>query len=193
MPHDVDTKFYIFDKPKLYPPTKQGRLVVVNGLHLSWSSVVSAGIFVAMNPWSSTLFRAIACWAARVSSRSWVRPAAIGLALFLVFGSAPVEAQSRRRPAQGSGSGARTPDTDVFAAAVASFKGKLRAVDKKDIVIQSDDDQTVTFHRSKKTKFLSGTKEIKPEEIPLESAVTVDASKDSVGDLVAVDVIWKKL
>lgn len=122
-----------------------------------------------------------------------MRPAAIALALFLVFGSEPVQGQYRRRPTQGSGSGARTPDTDVLAAAVASFKGKLRAVDKKDIVILSEEDQTVTFHRSKKTKFLSGTKEIKPEEIPLESVVTVDASKDSVGDLIAVDVIWKKL
>lgn len=164
----------------------------VNDLHLSWSSVLSAGIFVAMNPWSSTLFRAIACWTARATSKHWVRPAAIAMALFLAFGCVRVEAQYRqRRPSQGSG--ARTPDTDVLAAAVASFKGKLRVVDKKDIVIQSDEDQTVTFHRSKKTKFLSGTKEIKPEEIPLESMVTVEASKDSVGDLVAVDVIWKKL
>ena len=131
-----------------------------------------------------------ACWTARAASKNWMRPAALALALFLLSGSAPLEAQYRRRPAQGSS--ARKAGTDVLATAVASFKGKLRAVDKKEIVIQSEEDQTVTFHRSKKTKFLSGGKEIKPEDIPLESVVTVDASKDSVGDLVAVDVIWKK-
>jgi hypothetical protein len=191
MPHHANTKFYKFDRPNRYPLPEQDRLVFVNDLHLSWSSILSAGIFVAMNPWSSTLFRAIACWAARAGSRNWVRPGAIVLALFLVFGSEPVQGQYRRRP-PAQGSGARTPDTDMLAAAVASFKGKLRAVDKKDIVILSDEDQTVTFHRSKKTKFLSGTKEIKPDDIPLESMVTVEASKDSVGDLVAVDVIWKQ-
>jgi hypothetical protein len=55
------------------------------------------------------------------------------------------------------------------------------------------DDQIVTFHRSRKTRFLANDKPIKPEEIPLESLVTVEASKDSVGDLVAVDIIWKNL
>jgi hypothetical protein len=91
-----------------------------------------------------------------------------------------------------AGSGARAPPTDVLAGAVASFKGKLKVVDKKQIVIESGEEQIVLFHRSKKTRFLAGEKAVKPEEIPLEAVVTVEASKDSVGDLVAVDIIWKK-
>ena len=162
-------------------------------MHLSWSSVFSAGMFIAMNPWSNTLFRAIGCWLARITPKNWSRPLAVILAFFLVLGTLPMQAQMQRRTGRsgGRGSGGALP-TDVLAGAVVSFKGKLRAVDKKSILIESSEDQIVTFHRSKKTKFLAGDKSVKPEEIPLETIVTVDASKDSVGDLVAVDIIWKK-
>jgi hypothetical protein len=145
---------------------------------------------VALNPWSNTLFRAIGCWIARKMPRTGVKPVALVLALLLVLGSLPVRAQTQRRPGRKGTSG---PSGDILAAAVAKFSGKLKAVDKKEIVIASVDDQIVTFHRSRKTRFLANDKPVKPEEIPLESLVTVEASKDSVGDLVAVDIIWKNL
>jgi hypothetical protein len=163
-------------------------------MHLSWTSVFSAGVFIMMNPWSNTFFRAAGCWLARIAPKNWSRPLAVLLAFFLAFSSLPVQGQMQRRPSRSGsrGGGGGTLPSDVLAGAVVSFKGKLRAVDKKSILIESSEDQIVSFHRSKKTKFLSGDKPIKPEEIPLEEMVTVDASKDSVGDLVAVDIIWKK-
>jgi len=150
-------------------------------------------MFIVMNPWSNTIFRTIGYWLARVAPKNWSRPLAVILALFVVFGTLPMKAQMQRRPSRsGSRGAAGTLPSDVLAGAVVSFKGKLRAVDKKGIVIESSDEQIVTFHRSKKTRFLADEKPVKPEEIPLETMVTVDASKDSVGDLVAVDIIWKK-
>jgi hypothetical protein len=160
-------------------------------MHLSWSSVFSAGIFIAMNPWSNTLFRVIGCWLARIAPRNWSRPLAVVLAVLVLAGTLPLQAQMQRRPSRAGNKGG-APPTEAFAAAVATFKGKLKAVDKKEIVIESAEDQTVSFHRSKKTRFLADEKPIKPEDIPLETVVTVEASKDSVGDLVAVDIIWKK-
>ncbi len=117
---------------------------------------------------------------------------AVILALFVLAAAIPLQAQYQRRPAN-RGTGSRSaPGPDVLASAVAGFKGKLRAIDKKTIVIDSTDDQVVSFHRSKKTRFLVDEKDVKAQDIPLGSVVTVDASKDSVGELVAVDIIWKK-
>ena len=169
------------------------RLVFVNGMHLSWSAVVSAGLFIATNPWSNTLFRAIGWRIGRLRLGNWSPPLALILAIIVIVATIPLQGQYQRRPAT-AGRGDRTaPAPDVLATAVAGFKGKLRAIDKKAIVIESTDDQVVSFHRSKKTRFLADEKEVKPQDIPLGSLVTVDASKDSVGDLVAVDIIWKKL
>jgi hypothetical protein len=144
-----------------------------------------------MNPWFNTLFRAIGCWLARIAPRNWSPPLAVALAVLLLAGTLPLQAQMQRRPSRAGNKGG-APPTDVLAGAVASFKGKLKVVDKKQIVIESAEDQIVLFHRSKKTRFLADAKAVKAEEIPLETVVTVDASKDSVGDLVAVDIIWKK-
>ena len=165
----------------------------MNGIHLSWSAIVSAGVFIAMNPWSSTVFRAIWWRIARLRMGNWQRPLAVILALFVLAAAIPLQAQYQRRPANRGGVGSRSaPAPDVLSSAVAGFKGKLRAIDKKAIVIESTDDQVVSFHRSKKTRFLADEKEVKPQDIPLGSTVTVDASKDSAGELVAVDIIWKK-
>ncbi len=145
-----------------------------------------------MNPWFSTAFRAMRWRIARLRTGNWQRPLTLILALFVLAATLPLQAQYQRRPAN-RGSGSRSaPAPDVLSSAVAGFKGKLRAIDKKAIVIESTDDQVVSFHRSKKTRFLADDKEVKPQDIPLGSTVTVDASKDSVGDLVAVDIIWKK-
>jgi hypothetical protein len=167
------------------------RLVFVNGMHLSWSSVVSAGLFIAMNPWSNTLFRAIGWRIGRLRPGNWPRPLTVIVAMFVVAAAVPLQAQYGRRPAA-RGNNRTAPAPDVLATAVAGFKGSLRAIDKKAIVIESADDQVVSFHRSKKTRFLADEKAVKPQDIPLGSLVTVNASKDSVGDLVAVDIIWKK-
>ena len=64
----------------------------------------------------------------------------------------------------------------------------LKDLSSKQITIQTDDDQIITIHRSRKTKFLKGTQTIKPSDIDIETPVTVDASEDVDLSLTAVSV-----
>lgn len=59
-----------------------------------------------------------------------------------------------------------------------TFRGVLKQLDKKQIVIENDDAQAVVIRRSKKTKFFDGGKEIKPTDIDLNSKVTIEATQD---------------
>jgi len=69
-----------------------------------------------------------------------------------------------------------------------SFHGKLKELNSKEILIETEDDQTVSIHRSRKTKFLKGKESIKASDIDLETMVTVDASEDVDLKLTAVSV-----
>ena len=69
-----------------------------------------------------------------------------------------------------------------------TFRGTLRSIDKKEIVLDSGEDQLLHFKRTKKTKFLKGEKEIKPDDFPDEAAVVIEASRAMHGDLDAVNV-----
>jgi hypothetical protein len=99
----------------------------------------------------------------------------------LLFGQA---GRSRRSRSPGS-SGSGIPDG---ATPPVSIRGVLRSINKKDIVIDTGDDQIVTFKRTKKTKFLKGAKEIKPEDFPEGAKLFVEASRAMNGDLDAVNV-----
>ena len=80
-----------------------------------------------------------------------------------------------------------TPNPGAYNVA-GSFHGKLKELTGKEIMIQTDDDQIVSFHRARKTKFLKGTQSIKASDIDMETLVTVDASEDVDLSLTAVSV-----
>lgn len=69
-----------------------------------------------------------------------------------------------------------------------SFHGKLKDLSSKEITIETADDQIVSIHRSRKTKFFKGTQSIKPSDIDLETPVTVDATEEVDLSLTAVSV-----
>jgi hypothetical protein len=69
-----------------------------------------------------------------------------------------------------------------------TMRGSLRLIDKKKIAIDASEDQILTFKRSKKTKFLKGTKEVKPDDFPEGAAVVIEASRAMNGDYDAVNV-----
>jgi len=71
---------------------------------------------------------------------------------------------------------------------VVTFHGALKKLTKKEILIQSDDNQLLTFRCSKKTKFLGAEGEVKPTDIDLESPVTISASEDVDLKLMAISV-----
>ena len=69
-----------------------------------------------------------------------------------------------------------------------TMRGALRLIDKKRIAIDASEDQILTFKRSKKTRFLNGTKEIKPDDFPDGASVVIEASRAMNGDYDAVNV-----
>ncbi len=71
---------------------------------------------------------------------------------------------------------------------VVTMRGALRLIDKKKIAIDASEDQILTFKRSKKTKFMNGTKEIQPDDFPDGAAVVIEASRAVNGDYDAVNV-----
>jgi hypothetical protein len=96
-------------------------------------------------------------------------------------------AQYYPRPIRGVGTPG-TPKPGAYKNVAGSFHGKLKELTSKEITLETDDDQVVSIHRSRKTKFLKGTQTIKPSDIDLESKITVDASEDVDLSLTAVSV-----
>jgi hypothetical protein len=69
-----------------------------------------------------------------------------------------------------------------------SFSGSLKIVSKKEITIEPEPDNEMTFVRTKKTKFLSGGKPVDASRIGRGTVVRVDAVQKLNGDLEAVNV-----
>jgi hypothetical protein len=80
-----------------------------------------------------------------------------------------------------------TPNPSAYNVA-GSFHGKLKELTGKEIMIETDDSQIVSIHRSRKTKFLKGAQSIKASDIDIETPVTVEASEDVDLTLTAVSV-----
>ena len=68
------------------------------------------------------------------------------------------------------------------------LRGTLRDIDKKKITIDTGQDQILTLKRTKKTKFLKGTKEIGPDDFSDGVKVVIEANRAQNGDYDAVNV-----
>lgn len=119
------------------------------------------------------------------------------LACLLCFLCGMAAAQRRSRPNAEPGS-----DLEILQAAVASFDGTLRVLDKKHILLEVAEGQTISIEVNKKTLFFRAAKPpagkppaarppaekpIAAREIPVGSVVTVEARK-STGQLIALRV-----
>jgi hypothetical protein len=114
------------------------------------------------------------------------RSAAITL-LFLL--PALLLGQSGRTRARRNG-GQISPGTpDAYKGVAVTFHGKLKDLDKKQIVIETDEDQTVSMRITGKTKFLKNDQAIKPTQIDLGTPVSIDASEDTDLSILALNVI----
>jgi hypothetical protein len=98
----------------------------------------------------------------------------------LVFGQL---GYPRRTRSAGPNNGAPNGITPLV-----TMRGTLRNLDKKQLVIAASEDQILTFKRSKKTKFLKGTKQIQPDDFTEGAAVVIEASRAMNGDYDAVNV-----
>lgn len=96
---------------------------------------------------------------------------ALALSLLLIAASAAT-AQRRPRPNTEPGS-----DYDILNAAVATFDGTLRSLDKKRVLLEMGEDQTLTIEVNRKTRYFRGAKAIMAREISVGAIVTVEARK----------------
>ena len=69
-----------------------------------------------------------------------------------------------------------------------TMRGSLRLIDKKKISIDASEDQILIFKRSKKTRFLKGDREIRPDDFADGAVVVIEASRATNGDYDAVNV-----
>ena len=76
---------------------------------------------------------------------------------------------------------------EAMSAAVATFEGTLRAVNKHNLLLEVGEGKTLTLIVDKKTLFRDGDKVLKPAELSPEAKATVEVHK-VMGDLVAISV-----
>jgi len=116
----------------------------------------------------------------------WLKPNIIVLPVLLLLLPATLPGQGRSRGTRRGTSPATAPAP--YKGVTATFEGRVRNLDKKKIVIETDDKQLVTIRLSCKTKFLKNDQPIKPSDIDMDSFVSVDASEDTDLSLLAVSV-----
>ncbi len=69
-----------------------------------------------------------------------------------------------------------------------TFHGTLKQISNKEIVIETDEQQEVSIHRSRKTRFLKEDKEVKPAEVAPGTVVTLDVTKAPDATLMALNL-----
>jgi hypothetical protein len=86
--------------------------------------------------------------------------------------------------------GANTGNLGGYDGPAVTFQGKLKALSKKELRIDTDtEQQSITFRVTSKTHFLKDGKPIKPSDVSLEITVAVDAVRDPDQKLSARNVI----
>ena len=105
------------------------------------------------------------------------------LLLLVVCLSVPAQRRGGRQKATGQPGS----DLDMLNAAVATFDGTLRTLDKKELSIELPGEQHLSMEINKKTVFFLGTKAIAAREIRMGALVLVEAKKVA-NQLVAVRV-----
>ena len=73
-----------------------------------------------------------------------------------------------------------------------NFRGKLKAMDAKNIRLQLDDDRVLEFRVTGKTKYVKNGDEIKSPKFNAGDQISVEASEEPDGSLTAVNVYWEK-
>ena len=95
------------------------------------------------------------------------------LLLLLVCLSVPAQRRGGRPKANGQPGS----DLDMLNAAVATFDGTLRTLDKKELSIELPGEQHLSMEINKKTEFFRGQKPIGAREIREGALVLVEAKK----------------
>lgn len=98
----------------------------------------------------------------------------------------PLGALMAQRGRRGGTGGAITPAP--IKGVIVTFRGRLKQLAKKTILLEGEDNQIITIRRNSKTKFWTGNKEVKAQDFDLESLVMVEAVEDNDLKFAAVNV-----
>jgi len=90
--------------------------------------------------------------------------------------TAALAAQGRR--GRGVSAGPATP-LSAYPGLTATFHGTVKSLTKKEIVLQTGEEQMVSIRLNGKTKFFKEDKEVKVSKLETETVVTVDVSEDN--------------
>jgi len=114
-----------------------------------------------------------------------MRAGVAAIVVLLAAGSV-AEAQRGRRGAAG---GTPTARASGIQGVTVTFQGALKKLTKKEVLIESDENQLMTVRCSGKTKYFDkDNKEIKSSDIDLDTVVSVEAKEDVDSKLTAIDV-----
>jgi hypothetical protein len=111
--------------------------------------------------------------------------AAIVALSLMVLCPLALSAQYRRRGMYNN-NGALTPDP--VSGVTVNVKGVLKGLSKKELLVETDADHTVSLRRTSKTKFLREDKPVKADDVALEEKVDVEVAPDKDAKLMAVMV-----
>src|ERR1700678_936911 len=95
-------------------------------------------------------------------------------------------------PLPGRTGGKAQPNSSTKGQPLPNFRGKLKQMDDKSILLALDDDRLLNFTRNSKTKFFKGDQEIKDPKFNKEDQLSIEGPEDNAGFLIAVNVYWEK-
>ncbi|MGO9242877.1 MAG: hypothetical protein ACLQBJ_18910 [Bryobacteraceae bacterium] len=110
--------------------------------------------------------------------------AIVALSLMLLAPFA-LTAQYRRRMIYDN-NGAVTPDPGTNV--TVNVRGVLKGLSKNEILVETDQEHTISLRRTSKTKFLREDKAVKADDVSLDEQVNVDVAQDKDAKLMAVVV-----
>ncbi len=114
-----------------------------------------------------------------------MKSAAIFTLSLILLAPFALTAQYRRRMIYDN-NGAVTPDPGTNV--TVNVQGVLKGLSKNEILVESDQEHTISLHRTSKTKFLREDKEVKADNVSLDEKVNVDVAQDKDAKLMAVVV-----
>src|SRR5580698_9825499 len=95
-------------------------------------------------------------------------------------------------PLPGRTGGKAQPNSSTKGQPLPNFRGRLKQMDDKSILLALDDDRLLNFTRNSKTKFFKGDQEIKDPKFNKEDQLSIEGPEDNAGFLIAVNVYWEK-
>ena len=104
----------------------------------------------------------------------------------MVLGPLAIPAQYRRRGVYNNNNGAVMPGP--VADVSIDVQGVLKGLSKKELLVETGEDHTISLRRTSKTKFFREDKQVKADDVALEEKVSVEVAQDKDAKLMAVMV-----